>query len=378
MIPYLLTAALFLALAVLAAAGSSLTGFAVLEWFAGLRWVRIHLITLGAMTEALFAFLPTIAGRRQTTRWSEWFLLTGGIVVLLVGIPLKGGWVIFSGGTLVFAAVTSLALRLRGDGARSSARFYVTGLGFLLLGVYLGTGLWFGWGEALSVKVPLEVHIHANNWGFLSLVFAGLVFDRFEAWTGRPLSIASKKGPIFWMMSLGALGLVIGPWTGSLYATVPGLVLHLGATVWLLVGMARSLRGAWDDPGPWHLVTSYFWLLAPVLGAPLVLLEVGGFDGGIVEANAPTALIYGWVLMFGIAVFPAMFAKPDGAVRLGGTWWSLSAGHLGSVFLWIGIFVTDSIATFHGVAYALWTIAVATGAVQLTGVARDRLAVLEA
>ncbi len=373
MIPYLLTAALFLALAALASLASSLSGFDAFEWFNGLRWVRIHLVTLGAMTEAIFGFVPMIAGRERKTRWSEWFLLTGGIVVLLVGIPLLNEWLIYAGGTLVFAAVTSLTARMRGDASGSSARFYMAGLGFLLLGVYLGTGLWFGWGEALSVKVPLEVHIHANNWGFLSLVFAGLVFDRFEAWTGRPLLIAAFKNRLFWMMSLGALGLVVGPWTGSLYATVPGLVLHIAATVWLLVGMVRSLSGAWGHPGPWHLVTSYLWLLAPVMMAPLVILEVGGFDGGIVEANAPTALIYGWVLQFGIAVFPAMFARPNGTMRLGGSWWSLAAGHLGAVFLWVGIFAGDALSTLHGVAFALWVIAIVPAAMQLGGVAKERL-----
>ncbi len=378
MIPYLLTAVLFLALAAVAALGSSLSGFEVLEWFAGLRWVRIHLITLGAVTEALFGFLPTLAGKQRGTRWSEWFLLTGGIVVLLVGIPLKHEWVIYAGGSLVFAAAVSLGLRLRGDGPGGSTRFYLGGLGFLLLGVYLGTGLWFGWGEVLAVKVPLEVHIHANNWGFMSLVFAGLIFDRFEAWTGRPLLIAAAKHRIFWLMSLGALGLVVGPWTGSIYATAPGLVLHLAATVWLLAGVVRSLAGTWDRPGPWHLVTSYLWLLAPVMGAPLVLFGVGGFDGGVVEANAPTALIYGWVLQFGIATIPAMLSRPNGTVRLGGAWLSLIAGHLGALFLWIGIFLTDSMSLLHGIAYGLWMVAIIPAAMQLASVARERLDALEA
>lgn len=374
MLPYLLTAALFLSVAVLAAIASSLSGFELFEWFSGLRWVRIHLITLGALTEALFAFVPVVAGKKAESRWSEWLMLTGGIVVLLIGVPLKHEWVIYTGGTLVFSAVTSLTVRLRGDGPRSSARFYVTGLSFLMLGIYLGTGLWFGWGEALAVKVPIEVHIHSNNWGFMSLMFAGLIFDRFEAWTGRPLLIAEAKNKIFWTMSLGALGLILGPWTGSAYATVPGLVLHLAATVWILVGLVQSFEGMWGTAGPWLLVTSYFWLLAPVLGAPMVLLGVPGFDGGIVEANAPTALVYGWVLMFGVAVFPGMFARAKESARLGGTWSSLLAGHLGGIFLWAGIFAVDSMATLHGIAYALWAIALIPVVRDVSELARQRVA----
>jgi hypothetical protein len=64
---------------------------------------------------------------------------------------------------------------------------------------------------------------------------------------------------IFWAMTLGALGLVLGPWlSGNLYVTVPGLVLHIGATVWLLVVLTQALRqhGLFARAGAWHLVVS--------------------------------------------------------------------------------------------------------------------------
>ena len=80
--------------------------------------------------------------------------------------------------------------------------------------------------------------------------------------------------PIFWMMTLGALGLVLGPWFSSKAFTVPGLILHLSATIWLLLNVVKPLWGdrqAWSQPGLWHLVTAYFWILAPVLVAPAQL-----------------------------------------------------------------------------------------------------------
>ena len=88
---------------------------------------------------------------------------------------------IFAGGTLIFIAATLLLLQLwnvRGGGAPASLKFYITGIFYLLVGIIIGTGLWLNWSEALYIKVPLEAHIHANSWGFMSLVFAGLLAGR--------------------------------------------------------------------------------------------------------------------------------------------------------------------------------------------------------
>ncbi len=376
MIPYLLTATLFLAVAGVAAADSSLVGFGLIESFSGTRWVRIHLITLGALTEMIFGVVPAMVhGRSARVRahWREWFLLTGGLIVLAIGIPALNQPLTLTGGILVIAATISLVTRLGegGDGPRTP--FYATGLAFLVVGAVIGIGMRLGWSEGLGVEVPIEVHIHANSWGFLSLVFAGLVFDRFDIWTGAQLVVAKSRQAIFWLMSLGALGLVIGPWIGSRVVLVPGLLAHLTATVWLVVGIVRSFSGSagsWSRPGTWHLVSSYFWLLAPVLVAPLILFEVSGFPGAGIEANAPQALIYGWVLQFGIAVAPALFARNGG--RLGGNWLSLVAIHAGAVFLWAGIFLEPQ-GILHGIAYALWTAAILPVAIEVAGVARTAL-----
>ena len=107
----------------------------------------------------------------------------------------------------------------------------------------------------------------------------------------------------------------------------------------------------------WHLVTSYFWILAPITVAPLVLLEVEGFAAAGVEQNAPQALIYGWVLQFGYALLPYLFAQTwlgEEHASLGGSWFSLVTVHLGGVFLWASIFILPLQAVLHGAAYALW------------------------
>lgn len=367
---YLLTALLYLLVAVLAAIDSALTNFTLLPWFGGLRWLRVHLISLGAITQVLFGLLPRTFAKRSNadpprTRLDIWLLLNAGILTLIAGIPLVNAELIFTGGTLVFVAVLALIRQIHTSCDReqershpSGLRFYVAGLIYFLVGIIVGTGLWIGWSEPLGIRVPIEVHIHANNWGLLSLVFAGLIVDNYRRWTRRELAWPWSVKWIFWMMTVGALGLILGPWVQSNWFAVPGLILHLSATVWVLANVIQPLRGdreAWRKPGIWHLTTSYMWILAPVLVAPLIIAGVPGFPGAGIEQNAPQALIYGWVLQFGYALIPYLFRRAfSQPAELGGSWLSLAGVHLGAVFLWIGIFAVEAQGTLHGIAYTLW------------------------
>lgn len=398
---YLLMTALFVALAALMAADAALTSFTLLPWFNGLRWLRVHLITLGAMTEALFGMLPLIVAIRTSFsrprfRWDIWLTLNIGLLTLLVGIPIINQALILVGGTLIFIATVLLLVQLRGmrqSGGESRAsdpaqksegrKFYIAGLSYFLLGIFVGTGLWLGWSDWLQIKTPIEVHIHANNWGFLTLVFAGLLVDMYPAWTGRPLAWPRSITPIFWMLTIGALGLVIGPWVKSNYFSVPGILLFLTGTIWLLLNVVKPLWGdktVWTKPGFWHVVTAYFWILAPVLLAPLIILGVPGFPGAGIEQSAPQALIYGWVLQFGFAVIPYFFHRlflPNEPPKLGGSWLSLAAGNLGALFLYASIFLTDYQNMLHGTAYVFWTIALIPFVVDLWQIMRRGLTALE-
>jgi cytochrome c oxidase cbb3-type subunit 1 len=374
---YFLMTALFMGMAALIAADAALTSFTLLPWFNGLRWLRVHFITLGAVTEALFGLLPAIVAiraglPRPKFRWDIWLTLNLGLLALLVSIPIINRALIFSGGTLIFIAATLLLVQLQGmrgtamtqsaSGGGAGRKFYIAGLSYFLVGILVGTGLWLGWSDWLRIQVPVEVHIHANNWGLLSLVFAGLLVDLYPTWAKRPLAWPRSITPIFWMLTIGALGLVLGPWVKSNWFSVPGIILFLAATFWLLLNVIKPLWGdkvAWSQPGLWHLVTAYFWILAPVLVAPLIILNVPGFPGTGIEQNAPQALIYGWVLQFSYAFIGYFFYRiflPDEPARLGGSWLSLITGHLGGFFLWASIFLADYQGVLHGMAYLFWTI----------------------
>ena len=388
--PFFMMTILYFSLAMLGALDSSLVHLDILPGFAGLRWLRVHFITLGALTEFMFGLLPIVVAIRSGLprpglRWDIWLTLNLGLLTLLIGIPLVNPVLITAGGTAILIAALMLILQLRKMTAVKTSnhpgtgrKFYIAGLAYLLLGIVVGTGLWQGWSTWLQIKVPLEVHIHANNWGFMSLLFAGLLVDLYPGFAGRSLAWPRSLTPIFWMMTLGALGLVLGPWTQSNLFSVPGLLLHLSATLWLLLNVIKPLIGdpKLKTPGVLHLVTAYVWILAPVLVAPLIILQVPGFPGAGIEQNAPQALIYGWVLQFSYAIIPLLFRRnflPDSPPVLGGNWFSLVAVHLGGVFLWAGTFLHNSQSILHGIAYGLWFASMLPITVQLWQIARAGL-----
>jgi len=380
---YFFMATLYIVFAALMAADVSLTSFRLAEWFNGLVWLRVHLITLGALTEVFFGLLPIIAAARAkrprpAMRWDIWLTLNVGLLTLLIGIPQVDRLLIFVGGTLVFIAATLLVkqvydLRPSESSSKevsSGRKFYIAGVGYLLVGIIIGTGLWLDWSSALFTSVPKETHIHANSWGFMSLVFAGLLVDLYPDFAKRPLAWGRSITPIFWMMTVGALGLTLGPWFDSLLFTVPGLILHLSATIWLVLNVVKPLWGDWRvwTPGIAHLVASYLWIVLPILFAPFLILGMGNIPDPTIEANAPQALIYGWALQFGYALFPFLFDKwllSDEAPKLGGNWFSVVAVNLGGILLWVSIFVQPYRALLHGSACALWAISMIPIAIAL-------------
>ncbi|MBE0682293.1 MAG: hypothetical protein IH589_10295, partial [Anaerolineales bacterium] len=164
-IPYLLTTLLFTFVALLAAADASLVSMTVFSVFPALRWVRVHFITLGIISQVLFGLLPLLTAslakkERPSMRWDIWLTLNVGLVALVSGFSGMNHPIIFTGGTLIFISATLLLLQLwgiRGGGdAPASLKYYITGIFYLLVGIIIGTGLFLNWSEALYIKVPLE------------------------------------------------------------------------------------------------------------------------------------------------------------------------------------------------------------------------------
>ena len=388
-IPYLLTILIYTFVALLAAADASLISLKLLDTFIALRWVRVHFITLGIMSQVIFGLLPLLIAslskkERPAMRWDIWLTLNAGLVALVAGFSGLNHPMIFTGGTLIFISATLLViqlLKIRGGDAPQSLKFYITGVLYLLVGITIGTGIFLNWGIPLHIKNPLETHIHANSWGFMSLVFAGLLIDLIPMITGSPLSSVKNISRMYWGMTLGAFGLVMGPWLGSEPFLVLGLLLHVSATVSLIVLTIKSFKNnrKLDSPGAWHLVSSYIWIIAPIMMSPFILLGI--FESGPIESTAPQALIYGWVLQYGIALIPfiarSFFLKEE-TPQLGGSWMSLTAAAGGSLLVWASIFIVPARSVLYGIGFALYALALIQPLMELIQIAQDGFKRIEA
>lgn len=389
-IPYLLTTLIFTFVAILAAADASLVSINLVSAFPALRWVRVHFVTLGILSQVIFGLLPLLTASlskkpRPAMRWDIWLTLNVGLIALVAGFGGMNHPMIFAGGTLIFISATMLLIQLwnvRGGDAPESLKFYITGMFYLLVGIIIGTGLYLNWSETLFIKSPLETHIHANSWGFMSLVFAGLLVDLVPMITGRPLGTTKNVSLIYWGMTLGAFGLVMGPWLGgSKPPTISGLVLHISSTVGLVVLMIRAFKesGRLNSAGAWHLVSSYMWIIAPIMMAPFIMM--GFLKGGPIESTAPQALIYGWVLQYGIALIPYIarrFFLKDETSSLGGSWASLAVATAGSLFVWASIFIVPARGVLYGIGFALYALALIRPLMEIFEIARAGLQKIEA
>lgn len=377
--PYFLMTGLYLLLAALVTLDSGLASLGWMPAFAGLSWLRVHFITLGVLTQLVIGLLPMLTARglnlpRPKMNWFSWLIYNGGLIILLIGLPMVNHVMIITGGTLIFIAVIVLmkdlvglrreAIAQQGRGVcstYSTTRFYLGGLSYLLVGVLVGTGLWIGWAGPLHIATPKEVHVHANLWGYTALVFAGLIYDLFPALTRQKLFGKARLDMlVFGSMALGALGLVTGPWLGIGWPAVAGLTLHTAGTLTLLVQLFRLVirERVHRHPGLGHMASAYLWMLVPTVVAPYIVAKASAsFPVGEVAGNGGPILIYGWILTFLLAVLPYFFTQifqPNRNPSLGGSWPSLASMHLGSLLFWTALFLPQVQAGLRAGAFLFW------------------------
>lgn len=393
--PYFLMTGLYLLLTALVTLDSSIASLGWVPQLAGLKWMRVHFITLGVLTQLVFGVLPALTTKglnlpKPKMNWIAWLIYNGGLVILLIGLPGIQRDSIITGGTMIFLAVLALmkdliglrrsALAVKGRevcSTYSTTRFYLGGLMYLLVGVLVGTGIWIGWSEPLRIAIPKEVHVHTNLWGYTALVFAGLIFDLFPG-LAKQLIFGKIRVDmaVFGAMAVGALGLVTGPWLDIGWPAVYGLGLHTLGTLLLLGAFIRMVvreRGL-RHPGGAHLVSSYLWMLIPTLVAPFIVAKASDrFPVGEVAGNGGPILIFGWILTFLLAVIPYFFNqvfRPNRPPAPGGSWWSLTAMHTGSVLFWLGLFLPNVQAALRAGAFFFWLVGMLPMLVELYGLAK--------
>lgn len=354
--PYYVTTALYMVGAVAAYLLLILGNQGLMKPLEGMAWLRIHIVTLGVVTQAIFGFLPSLAAARLGTdgqsvavTWRQWAALNGGILLLLLGMPQRHSTVAVLGAILILLSSLCLAghllamVRRAPAGVKAGTRFFLTAPLFLLTGVLLAVMLLLGWYGPGGYGGGREAHIHANIWGFFSLAAAGALVELMPVLAGRPLHRAGSVPLIHGLMTLGGVLLVVGPWFKATPVMLAGMLPFLIATVLLL----RSLAGTLDGKGPLpnrarHALLGYLWVFAPIVSAPVLHLFPSLVPVGPVEAAALQGLVFGWGLQWVVALLPVLAAGWVAGWQRGVSGvadapsGSLLAMNLGPMAIWVG------------------------------------------
>ncbi len=365
--PFYLMAGLYLLVDALALGALGLVSAAVLPALPGLSWLQVHLLTIGVVTQAILGTLPGLAAarpgqqrREERAAWAIWLLVNVSFLLLQMSMPAGRGGVAAVAAGGIFAAVlltlSSVVYRAREAGKPTEfLRFHLAGPSFFLVGIVMAVSMLLGLPAPGGAVGLLEAHVHANVWGFLGIVVAGVLLEQVPVWTGRPLRYSALVPATSLLLIAGTAGLVAGPWLALLPLTMLGLALYVAGTAALLanlVGTALASRG-WT-PNLAHLLVAYVWMLVPVFVAPAVLAATGRLPGGAIEAAAVSGLVAGWVLQVVLgALVPRLGEEVGPWWRYDGTWFAVLALNLGVLSLWLAAFLPAGQVVFTPVGYGL-------------------------
>ncbi|HEX6121511.1 MAG TPA: hypothetical protein VFY89_00050 [Ktedonobacterales bacterium] len=347
--PFYLMAGVYLVADVVALTAMALVLAEVVTPIPSLVWLRIHLLTIGVVVQIILGTLPALVSARLGTKPPGralstilWLLVNASFALLLYSMPQGLSLLAALGASGIFLAVLLLlaSLHRRGVcppvGARAGLLFFIAGPFFFLIGIFMAVSMLLRWPAPGGFFGQIEGHVHANVWGFLALIVAGVLLERLPVAVGRPLRWPRLTPITAWLLILGALGLVSGPWLAIMPLTMGGIAVYILGTVLLLANLtATATAGRRWSANIAHLLIAYIWMIVPAAVAPLILELTGKLPSGAVEAAAVSGLIAGWVLQIVLGALPLRLRDLRGrASGWDGSWWSLLLLNLGVLLIW--------------------------------------------
>lgn len=214
-------------------------------------WLLVHLLALGAATNAILVWsahfaqtllrLPAAAGRRGLV--VRLVVLNVGVVLVLLGMTVPGA--VLVGGVALWQAWA--LWRQMGMGLparfRPMVRYYVAAACFLPVGAGLGVAMESARDQA-SLAQLLLAHMAANVLGWIGITVAGTLVTLWPTILRTQIADGAER----------AAGRALPVLIGSVIVTVVGSV--AGLRVVVLVGVAGYLAGwavlAWPHARAWR------------------------------------------------------------------------------------------------------------------------------
>ncbi len=265
------------------------------RWVPMPRWLMVHLLLLGAVTNAIVVwsryFSDAVLRAAGENRLRDWLILGGvnvgglGVVFGLTGnLPplLWGGAVLVGAAALVHAGGLIHGLRTGLPG-----RFAVAIRYYIAAGLALPVGVWLG--VRLGSAPPdfdrlLIAHLGANLLGWVGLTIAGTLIT---LWPTMLRTRADDKAipsgrQAWWVLTLSVAVMMIGGYVGLRWLVVAGLFAYaigLGILAGPLVRAALGRRP--QSFGTWSVMAGFAWWIGTLVAAILALAMAPDLATGV-------------------------------------------------------------------------------------------------
>jgi nitrite reductase (NO-forming) len=256
-------------------------------------WLLVHLLLLGAVTNAIFVwsahFADALLRRRATARSRHWqagrlAALNAGILMVVAG-RVSGHWILTLVGSVVVggsAAGHGIVLALQARTALPSrfgatVRYYICACAALPIGAGLGATLARGDVEAVqSLQGRLVVaHITLNLLGWVGLTVMGTLVTLWPTMLRTRIAdgaerVARQGLPILAVsVAVTASGALVGL---QLLAAV-GVAAYLSGVLWAVRPLAQVARTKAPSAfATWSVMAGMLWLVVCLLGLMTVLV----------------------------------------------------------------------------------------------------------
>ncbi len=269
------------------------------------RWLALHLLFLGAASNAVVAYsahfaetLLHVRPARRAWAYSQLVGLNVGVLGVLIGVDAGWAPVLIAGAVLVATAVLAggsrlvrLARRSTAGTLRAAVWFYVAAAGFLAAGATSGALLGSG---RLSGEYLVSFHAHVNLFGWIGLTVLGTLF---MLWPAVLRTRMAPNAPLVARQVLLACASGLTLAAAALLGAHPALA-AIGMscyTLGVLLSLDPLLRAARQrrphDVASWSLAAATAWLLVALLWDIAALATAGRDIGPIADWLAPLLAI---------------------------------------------------------------------------------------
>jgi len=256
----------------------------------GSHWLMVHLLLLGAVTNAIFVwsshFADALLRRRVTAEsrcWQAGRLLALNVGIATVVAGMVGGlWVLTLVGSVVVgaaAAAHAITLALQARSALPSrfgatVRYYVCASLALPVGAGLGAALARGTVEPWHGRLVIA-HITLNLLGWIGLTVMGTLVTLWPTMLRTRIAEGAERVARQALPTLaGAVVVtVVGALCGLQRLAAVGAAAYLGGVLWAVRPLAQVARTkAPSAYSSWSVMAAVVWLVGSLFGLVAVLV----------------------------------------------------------------------------------------------------------